>query len=40
VRLFPLDLWGLLPKATLKLAFMVDLAPRYENYGIGIGNWH
>ncbi len=40
VRLFPLDLWGLLPPATLKLAFMVDLAPRYENYGIGIGNWH
>jgi hypothetical protein len=40
VRLFPIDFWGLLPSATLKVAFMVDLAPRYENYGIGIGNWH
>jgi hypothetical protein len=40
VRLFPIDFWGLLPAANWKLAFMLDLAPRYENYGIGIGNWH
>jgi hypothetical protein len=40
VRLLPLDFWGLLPRAVWKLAFMVDLAPRYQNYGIGIGNWH
>jgi hypothetical protein len=40
IRLFPLNFWGLLPPATWKLAFFIDLAPRYENYGIGIGNWH
>jgi hypothetical protein len=40
VRLFPIDFWGLLPRAQWKVAFVIDLAPRYENYGIGIGNWH
>ncbi len=40
VRLFPLDFWGLLPDTSWKLTFVVDLAPRYSNYGIGIGNWH
>ena len=40
VRLFPIDFWGLLPRANWKLGFVIDLAPRYENYGIGIGNWH
>ncbi len=40
VRLFPIDFWGLLPRANLKIGFVIDLAPRYQNYGIGIGNWH
>jgi hypothetical protein len=40
VRLFPIDFWGLLPRANWKLGFVIDLAPRYQNYGIGIGNWH
>jgi hypothetical protein len=40
LRLFPVTFWGLLPAAVWKVAFMVDVAPRYENYGIGIGNWH
>ena len=40
VKLFPIDFWGLIPRASLKVAFVIDLAPRYENYGIGIGNWH
>jgi hypothetical protein len=40
VRLFPLDFWGLLPDANWKISFVIDLAPRYTNYGIGIGNWH
>ncbi len=40
VRLFPIDFWGLVPRANWKLGFVIDLAPRYENYGIGIGNWH
>jgi hypothetical protein len=40
VRLFPIDFWGLLPRANWKLGFVIDLAPRYENYGLAIGNWH
>jgi hypothetical protein len=40
VRLFPIDFWGLLPTANWKIGFVIDLAPRYENYGIAIGNWH
>jgi hypothetical protein len=40
VRLFPLDFWGLLPDAIWKVGLFVDLAPRYANGGIGIGQWH
>jgi hypothetical protein len=40
VRLFPVDFWGLIPQANWKLAFFIDLAPRYQNYGLSIGNWH
>ncbi|HTQ46943.1 MAG TPA: hypothetical protein VMI75_29515, partial [Polyangiaceae bacterium] len=40
VRLFPLAFWGLLPEATWKIGLFVDLAPRYQNAGIGLGNWH
>jgi hypothetical protein len=40
VRLFPLDFWGLLPETNWKIGFVVDVAPRYQNIGIGIGNWH
>jgi hypothetical protein len=40
VRLLPLDFWGLLPEADWKLGLFVDLAPRYTNWGLGVGNWH
>lgn len=40
VRLFPLDFWGLIPDAVWKLGLFADLAPRYTNWGLGIGNWH
>ncbi len=40
VHLFPLDFWGLLPEADWKLGLFVDLAPRYTNWGLGLGNWH
>ena len=40
VRLFPLDFWGLFPEADWKVGLFLDLAPRYTNAGIGIGNWH
>jgi hypothetical protein len=40
IHLFPLTFWGLLPDADWKLGLVVDLAPRYQNVGFGIGNWH
>jgi hypothetical protein len=40
VHLFPLDFWGLWPEADWKLGLFVDLAPRYTNWGFGLGNWH
>jgi len=40
VHLIPLDFWGLIPEADWKLGLFVDLAPRYTNWGIGLGNWH
>jgi hypothetical protein len=40
VRLFPLDFWGVLPPAVWKLELFADIAPRYTNWGIGLGNWH
>jgi hypothetical protein len=40
VHLFPLTFWGLLPEADWKLGVFVDLAPRYTNWGLGLGNWH
>ncbi|CAN5788613.1 hypothetical protein BH09MYX1_BH09MYX1_65660 [soil metagenome] len=40
-KLFAWDVFGLLPKGTTwQLAFGVDLAPRYSNWGVGIGVWH
>jgi hypothetical protein len=38
-RLFPVDFWGLL-KVEWKLGLFVDVAPRYTNWGFGLGNWH
>lgn len=40
IHLFPLTFWGLLPAADWKLGLFVDLAPRYQNAGFAIGNWH
>ena len=40
VKLFPLEFWGLLPDAVWKIGFFVDVAARYTNSGIAIGNWH
>lgn len=40
VHLLPLTFWGLLPDADWKIGLFVDLAPRYQNAGIALGNWH
>jgi hypothetical protein len=40
VRLLPVTFWGLFPDANWKVGVMIDLAPRYTNYGIAIGTWH
>jgi hypothetical protein len=40
VKLIPLDFWGLLSDAVWKIGIFVDVAARYTNGGIAIGNWH
>jgi hypothetical protein len=40
VRLVPCTFWGLFPKDPWKIGFIIDLAPRYSNYGLAIGTWH
>jgi hypothetical protein len=40
VKLFYFDVFGLIGETTWKVAFYVDVAPRYTNGGIGIGTWH
>jgi hypothetical protein len=40
VRLVPLTFWGLFPDDPWKLGIFVDLAPRYTNWGFGLGTWH
>lgn len=40
LRIFSWDLFGLVPYTTLRLSAFVDLAPRYENFGFGLGVWH
>jgi hypothetical protein len=40
VKLFPFDLWGVLGETTWRVAFYVDVAPRYTNGGLSIGTWH
>jgi len=40
IKLFPFDAWGLFGATTWRLSFAVDLAPRYANWGVGIGAWH
>jgi hypothetical protein len=40
VKLIPLDFWGLLSSAVWKIGVFIDVAARYTNGGIAIGNWH
>lgn len=39
LRLLTTTFWGLVPEVTYTLQASVDIAPRYENFSIGIGNW-
>jgi len=39
-KLFPFDVFGLLESTTWRASFAVDTAPRYFNWGVGIGIWH
>ncbi len=39
-KLFPFDVFGLLDETTWRASFMVDAAPRYFNWGVGLGLWH
>jgi hypothetical protein len=39
-KLFPFNAFGLLDNTTWRASFAVDAAPRYFNWGLGIGLWH
>ena len=40
VRLFSWDVFGLVVPTEWRLTVAADLAPRYQNLGLGIGTWH
>ena len=40
VKLFPFDAWGIFAPTIWRASFAIDLAPRYANWGFGIGAWH
>ncbi len=40
LRLFSWNLLGLVPTTTWRLSAFVDIAPRYQNFGISFGPWH
>jgi hypothetical protein len=40
VKLFPFSPWGIFGDQVWRLSVSADLAPRYQNYGIGLGAWH
>ena len=40
IKLFPFSPWGIFGDQVWRLSFSMDMAPRYQNFGIGIGAWH
>jgi hypothetical protein len=40
VRLFAFSPWGIFGDQVWRLSISADLAPRYQNFGLGIGAWH
>lgn len=40
LRLITWDIFGLVQETTFRVSGFVDVAPRYSNFGIGIGAWH
>ena len=40
VRLFQFSPWGIFGDQIWRVTVAADLAPRYQNFGIGIGAWH
>ena len=39
-RLFTWDVFGIVTEQTWRLSAFVDMSPRYQNFGFGIGSWH
>lgn len=40
LRLLPFSPWGIFGDQVWRLTIAGDLAPRYQNFGIGLGAWH
>jgi hypothetical protein len=39
VKLFPWDVFGLLNQQQWRLSAFLDVAPRYQSFGVGVGVW-
>jgi hypothetical protein len=40
LKLLPFSPWGIFGDQVWRLTVAADLAPRYQNFGIGLGAWH
>jgi hypothetical protein len=40
VKLFPWDVFGLLPGQVWRISGAADVAPRYTDWGLSVGAWH
>ncbi len=40
VKLFKFDVFGIFDDTTWRASVAVDIAPRYSNWGLGLGVWH
>jgi hypothetical protein len=40
LKLFPFSPFGLFGDQIWRLGGFIDLAPRYQNFGVSIGAWH
>ena len=40
LKMLPWDVFGLIREQTWRLSAFLDVAPRYQNFGVGIGAWH
>ena len=40
IKILPWNVFGLIEQQTWRISAFLDVAPRYQNFGFGIGAWH